>query len=116
MSCKSKSSLDVDNISGLIIPKTMNYVIKPLVHIFNLCFERDEFLDKIKTCKYYLYSKRGNKLYAQFLFYHKYSMILWTTLPNIGKIMSSIMLSKKYVYFFGDAFIIDHLNNLVLIS
>ena len=51
LSCKGKSSLDVDNIYMLIIHKTMNYITKPLVHIFNLCFERGEFPDKMKISK-----------------------------------------------------------------
>ena len=39
LSCKCKSSLDADNVSMLIIQKTIYFILEPLMHIFNLSFK-----------------------------------------------------------------------------
>ena len=47
MNCKSKSSLDSDNISMYLIQQTIHYIIKPLTYIFNLSFKTSIFPSKM---------------------------------------------------------------------
>ena len=58
LSNKSKSSLDVDNVSMFLIQETINYITIPFVHIFNLCFGTGEFTTKMKISKVLSISKK----------------------------------------------------------
>ena len=87
LSCKGKPSLDVDDISMLIIQKTMNYTIKPLVHMFNLCFERDGFPDEMKISKVLPIFKKGKRNYLS-----NYRLI--SLLPQISKILEKLFAKR----------------------
>ena len=62
LSCKTKSSLDSDNISMFLIQQTIHCITEPLLYIFNLSFNMGHFPSKMKIAKVIPIFKKGNKL------------------------------------------------------
>ena len=61
--CKSKDSMDYDDISMWVLSRIAPHVVKPLVHIFNLSFSTGIFPSEMKIAKVIPLFKNGNQTF-----------------------------------------------------
>jgi hypothetical protein len=60
-SLNKNSSVGCDKIPMLLIKQCLGYIIKPLVHIYNVSFQSGIFPDQMKTAKIKPLFKKGDK-------------------------------------------------------
>jgi len=60
-SLNKNASAGYDEIPMLVIKQCMGYIIKPLVHIFNVSFQSGIFPDQMKRAKIKPLFKKGDK-------------------------------------------------------
>ena len=82
INCKSKSSLDSDNVCMYLIQQTIHYIVKPLTYIFNLSFKICIFQSKMKQAKIIPIFKKEKRLRSYLIIVH---IIITTIVKNFGK-------------------------------
>ena len=98
---KPKSSSGYDNISNKILKETINEVVLPLTHIFNLSFINGIIPDKMKTEKIVPVFKSGD---AQCL--NNYRPI--SLLPVISKLMEKIVHKRLMNFMVKNNLLYEH--------
>ena len=86
-SIKSKTSVDLDDISMLLVKKIIIQIVKPLKYICNASFQQGLFPDKMKTAKILPLFKSGSK--KEFTNYRPVLI-----LPQFSKILEKLFVKR----------------------
>jgi hypothetical protein len=85
--CKSKSSLDCNNIDMIIVKNIIEEIVEPLTYIFNLSFQSGKFPNKMKIAKIIPLYKDGDR--HNFTNYRPVSI-----LPQFSKVLEKLFYKK----------------------
>lgn len=81
--CKSKSSVDYNNIDMIIIKNVIEEIVEPLTYIFNLSFQSGKFPNKMKIAKIIPVYKNGDRYY-----FTNYRLV--SILPQFSKVLEKL--------------------------
>ena len=102
MSIKSKSSTGHDEISNKVLKLIIPYIIEPLVHIFNQCFQTGTFPDSNKIAKVIpVFNSGKNKT-------DPYNYRPISLLPSISEILEKLMYKRMISFLFLHGLIHSH--------
>ncbi len=89
--CKSKSSLDCNNIDMIIVKNVIEEIVEPLTYIFNLSFQSGKFPNKMEIAKIIPLYKDGDRHY--FTNYRPVSI-----LPQFSKVLEKLFTKRLDIF------------------